>query len=282
MIKMGIARTVTPEQRLEDVLAGQKNYKENIEIIESVLKKERGYIFKIPYNEDVIVPLSGGLDSTGMIGIIIEEWNVTVHPVYFKRGARNEIYEEKAFDFFVKYYSKKYPGNMEKPVKANCEIPPKDIKEKMPQEVTLSVGHPMRNATMQNFAAMYATAIGNELDIDINTILVGSVAEDTTSPESGLLSLRSQMLNICINTGVWDWQLTSPLIEPGVRKTPLDKVDLIDYFLKNDMPLEKTRTCIGNSEVADGECGACKTRLNAFKYLKIKDPLEYKKRDDSI
>lgn len=259
----------------EQVQASQKNYGSNLKAIEQILMNERGYIFEKPVGKDVVVLYSGGLDSTVMIDVIIKEWDSVVYPLYITRGARSQKFEEEAFDFFVKFYKEKYPDSMGTPKKMKFDIPPHELKEDIPKERLLTIGHPMRNSTMQNLAVMYAVSLESS-GRDIKTILTGSVREDTTEPELGLLSLRAQTLNTCINTGDWRWQISSPLTEQTLPGRPLDKVDLIKHAIENNIPLEKTRTCFSADEIADGVCIGCQKRLNAFRYLEMQDRIPYR------
>lgn len=258
------------------VKKAQRNYKENIETIENMLKSERGYVSKVPKNEPVVVLMSGGLDSSVMIDKIIEDWNVKVYPLFFRRGARAERPEEQAFDSFVNFYKRRFPENFKETKKLKYEIPPSELKENFPKALALTVGHPLRNSTMQNLAVMYAVSLNGKSGLNIKTIFFGSVAEDNTEPEQGLLSLRAQTLNACIQTADWGWQITSPLTDPFLTENPVYKADLIEYAMQKFIPLEKTRTCFSPYRTADGTCFACQKRLKAFDYLKMKDPAKYK------
>ncbi len=259
------------------VKAAQRNYNRNLTTIEKILIQERGYASRPPENEDVVVLYSGGLDSSIMLDLIIQEWNVKVHPIFFKRGARAEKFEEAAFDYFVKFYSERYPNNIGDATKVVYEIPPKNFKETFPKELSLTVGLPLRNSTMENLAVMYAVSLNGKYNLNIKTILTGAIADDETDPENSMLSLRSQTLNTCINTGDWSWQITSPLTDRVFREEPVSKANLIFYARDRGLPLEKTRSCFSPDEIADGTCFACKKRLAAFEATGIKDPVEYRK-----
>ena len=258
------------------VTAAQKNYDDNLRIIEGILYKERGYVFKPPFNEDVMLLCSGGLDSVVSVDMVVRDWSPQLHLTYFRRGARAERYEEQAFDFFVDFYSDRYPDNIADPIKIECEIPSKEVKPYIPEARTLTVGHPLRNSMMLNRTVECVVALNNKLDIGINTILKCSVGEDGTEPELGLLSLRTQNLNTCVQTGNWEWQITSPLTERTLPDRPIYKIHLIKHALENEIPLEKTRTCFSEEETADGTCFACEKRLGAFKHLGLEDPIDYK------
>ncbi|MFA5026735.1 MAG: 7-cyano-7-deazaguanine synthase, partial [Candidatus Methylomirabilota bacterium] len=244
----------TIAQIRERVRKAQINYCKNMETIENILLNERGYVSRAPKNEGVVVLYSGGLDSSILINKIIEDWNVSVYPLFFRRGARAQKYEENAFDFFVDFYRKRFPKNMKQAFKIDCGIPPADIKNSLPKELAQTQGHPMRNSTMQNMAAMYAVSLKR----NVKTIFTGSVAEDNTEPELGMLSLRAQTLNTCVNLGDWEWQITSPLTDNHLKKIIYGKEDLINYAADKNIPLGKTRTCFSQYEIADGSCFACR------------------------
>jgi 7-cyano-7-deazaguanine synthase len=268
----------TVEEIRARVKNAQKNYYGNLKLLEGILQNEKGYVTRIPKNESVVLLYSGGLDSSILINKIIEDWNVIVHPLFIKRGARAEEQEEKSFDFFMEFYKKRFPDNMKEGFKLEYKVPPKEFKAGFPKELSLTQGLPLRNSTMQNLAIMYAVSLSGK-GLDAKTIFTGSVADDNTEPEQGLLSLRAQTLNTCVQLGNWNWQITSPLTDSYLTERPIFKSDLIEYAMQKFIPLEKTRTCFDSEEIADGTCFACQTRLKAFDYLKIKDPLRYNTRE---
>ena len=270
-------------EAIEDIRArvkdAQQDYGKNLKTIEELLQSQRGYVTKVP--ENAIVLCSGGLDSVVMISKLIEDQKTVVYPLFIRRGARAQKFEEKSFDFFMGFYKKRFPDNMKEGFKIDFYIPPRELKQNFPEAMALSIGHPLRNSTIQNLAVMYAVSLQNK-GIEAKTIFSGSVAEDNTEPELGILSLRAQTLNTCVQLGDWDWQITSPLTDPYLTDIPLSKSDLIQYANTKFIPLEKTRTCFSNEMVADGTCLACKKRLDAFKRLEIADPLKYKTQEVTI
>ncbi len=258
----------------ERVALGQHNYDSNLKTIEDILLNERGYVSKSPVNEDVVVVYSGGLDSTVMLNIVIEDWNVKVHPLYIRRGAAAEKFEEEAFDYFVDFYRQRYPENVGEAAKLDCKIPPLEFKENFPKELAETVGHPLRNSTIDNLAVMYAVALNGKYGLDIHTVLTGSVGDDSTEPEAGLLSLRAQTLNTCIQLGDWQWQITAPMTDPELGDV-LYKANLIKYAAAKEIPLGKTRTCFSDNELADGTCIGCRKRLEAFNVAGARDTIHY-------
>jgi 7-cyano-7-deazaguanine synthase len=269
----------TIEEVRQRVRQAQVNYFDNLRYLENLLVQERGYVSKIPQNQDVVVLMSGGLDSSIMVAKIIEDWNCKVHPLFLKRGARNEKYEEEALDFFAGVYLQKFPDNFSEPVKLTYEIPPKIFKVGFPQSFSKTVGIPMRNSTMQNLAVMYAVSLQNR-GIEAKTIFSGSIYDDNTEPELGLLSLRSQTLSTCVQMADWQWNITSPLTDPYLVDSPLSKADLINYAVKKFLPVDKTRTCFSSDSEACGVCHACKKRLQAFEETGFADIIKYREKGE--
>lgn len=247
---------------------------EIINKLEAILKYRRGYIFKPPVNEDVVMLASGGLDSTVTVDMIIREWNVRVHPLFIKRSARATPYEEVAFDYFVDFYTKRFPKNLMEPFKVEVEVPPVTLKKYKRADQLVCLGHPMRNASLQNLGVQYAAWLEGTKNIKVNTILTSTVADDSF-PHSSLLALRAENIIVCIDTGNWQIQVTSPLLDSTLPNRPLYKKDLIYHAEKYDIPLEFTRTCIEGCEIPDGTCNECLERLRAFASAGKKDPIKY-------
>ena len=271
----------TIEEIRKRVNEAEKNYIGNLMMLEGILQNERGYISREPYKEDVVVLCSGGLDSVVMIHKLAEEYQSNIYPLFIRRGARAEKLEEEAFDFFMGFYKKRFPENMKKEFKLNYSIPPKTFKNNFPEALALTVGHPLRNSTMQNLAVMYAVSLQSK-GLEVKSIFSATTKDDSTEPEQGLLSLRAQTLNTCVQLGDWGWQITSPLIDNYLVDEQISKSDLIKYAYEKFIPLEKTRTCFSSDKVADGSCFACQKRLKAFRDIEKKDPLNYKTREVKI
>lgn len=255
---------------LRRVLAAQRNAADHVAAIEAILKRERAWVFEVPHGEDVVALVSGGLDSTVMIDLLIDEWRCRVHPLYVRRGARAEAHEERAFDRTCALFGTRIAA----PVKLASEVPPRALKAHIPAERLRVVGHPMRNSVLQSLAVMTAVALNGRDGLAIRTVFSGSVAEDLPCPELGLLGLRVQTLSTCVHLGEWTWQVTSPMIEPAVRERPLDKRDLILRAARRGLPLDHTRTCFGADERPCGSCPACDRRRRAYEAAGLSDPTQ--------
>jgi 7-cyano-7-deazaguanine synthase in queuosine biosynthesis len=240
-----------------------KNYLQNIYAIEEILTTNRGYVRDIPRDEIVIVLLSGGVDSVALIDILIGEWNCRVIPIYFQRNAKNQHWEELAFDYFYSFYLKKYPNNMLESLKLPIEIPTRINKQFLDRNRQKILGLPLRNSIMWNNAFTQAVYLSGKYKDTIRTVVVGSVLEDDASPESGLLGILSSTLNTCVCTGVWYYQILAPFLD-GCLGKKWNKLDLLEYAHTNDIPIGKSRSCFGSEKEACGTCLACENRDKAI------------------
>ena len=276
---MQLINNQSTEEILAIVKENQKNFKDTLQRVESILLNERGFITKIKAGQPLVLLMSGGLDSIVSVSYIIETYKAEIYPLFIKRGARAEKYEIESALYYTDFYKKKYPGKIHDLFVLEADIPSSALKKDFPKERINAIGHPLRNSTLQNYAVMYATYLNGKFNTSISTIFTGSVGDDTTCPELSILSLRSQTLNVCLNLGDWSWQITSPLIDPLLSKDVIFKKDLILWAKEKNIPLNKTRTCVSDTPIADGTCNECRRRLKVFESLNMTDEVPYLKRD---
>ena len=249
-----------------------------LKYINDIFLYRRGYTSRIPQGEDVVFIFSGGLDSSVTLDMIINEWGVKVFPLFVRRSARATKFEEEAVKFFIDFYQKKYPGHMHDLEVIETEVPPLSFKKYPESDRLQRLGHPMRNAVLQSLGVQYAQKLRATLAPKLHTVFTATVGDDSF-PHSSLQALRSVNLGVCLDTGDWEWLVTSPLVDTQYENTPIYKKDLIKYALENNIPLEKTRTCIEGGELPDGTCPECLCRIKAFADAKIQDPLDYQNTD---
>ncbi|MBD3253704.1 MAG: hypothetical protein GF383_01350 [Candidatus Lokiarchaeota archaeon] len=245
------------------LLRGGENYSQNLELIKSILKENRGYVIEAPIDEYIILLFSGGMDSTILIDIIIRTWNCKVILLYFKRNSRNQKWEEKAVDFFFNFYKERYPLNLIELIKLDIEVPLRINKEFLDRSRQKIMGLPLRNSVMWNNTFAQTVYLSGKYDCTIRTVIVGSVKEDGTSPESGILAIMSQTLHTCIALGLWFYQLLAPFIDNSLKKV-WSKKDLFAYARNNRIPVEKTRSCFCGDKDPCSECLACQNREKAL------------------
>lgn len=258
----------------------KKNYQEDPMVLsaaERLLKDRRGYIFKINRKQPVVFIFSGGLDSSIAFGLVLERLKIPVYPLYIKRGAKAEKYEKTAVKHLLKFYKKKYPTLVKGIKYIRQGVPPVEIKKFIPKERLRTIGHPMRNITLQSIGIQYAVALKHQMKVDIKTIFTATSPNDTF-PHSSLAALRILNISACIDNGDWGWQITSPLLEPFLWGQ-ISKKDSIIYAKKNGIPLQKTRTCTSAKETACGICPECIARLGAFRKAGYIDPIKYERKN---
>jgi len=239
-----------------------KNYAQNKESLQEFLKVNRGYISEIPHGETVIVLFSGGMDSTILIDRLITAWDCKVILLFYKRDAKNEIWEEQAVDFFYDFYKKRYPTHILELIKLAVQIPIRLNKEHLDRERQKVMGLPLRNATFWMNAFSQAVYLSGKYQTTIRTVIVGSIGEDEGSPESGSLALLAGTINVCICMGLWYYQLIGPFLD-GLFGKIWAKEDLFVYAEKYQIPIEKTRSCFEETSEPCGKCLACNNRMNA-------------------
>lgn len=244
--------------------------------LENLLIQKRGYVYALPKNQNVILTMTGGIDSSVGAQIIIEKWNSIIYPFYLKRGATAEKHELLAAQKVIRYLRKKYPNNINELMVASAPIPLKEIKPNLSRERIVHRGHPLRNSILQSYAVQYGVSL-NDQGVKLHSILVGSVASDYF-PGSRDIDLLTNTFYTCINLEEWDWQILSPFFQPGLlgNKKKIKKIDLIKWGAKYKFPFNLTRTCTSDSALSCGQCSECRERIETFKEASVKDLIKYK------
>jgi len=271
---------------------------EELSIIESIDKifiKKRKFVFKLPKsNTEVILLVSGGLDSILTWGYLMGKHKLKVYPLFLNKGEKRASREEKSVDFFTNYYAKKYPKLFIKPYKQTIFLPQKEIifRLKTPfdnltaykKEITKN----FNSSTTSNiflgspgivplYALLFARYLELTTDLKIKTIFSSVMMGDGTScPSQTITSLRVINLAMCTFTGDYLWQFTSPSVEPYLKNF-FEKKDLILYGAINKIPMEHTWSCYRGLKHQCGRCLACESRKFEFERAKIQDKTVYMK-----
>lgn len=272
-------QNILAKRRLEDLSA--------LKHIEFFLKKERGYVFRMPRKgASVILTVSGGLDSTILWGILLEKYQLHVYPVFFRRGHKRIKREEDAVRFFTDFFQKRNPHTSHPVQFLNVPMPPKEIRWKITEhsqeiisrETNQRKGLPFYSGLLALNAAEYAYYLEEEMNITIRTIFSAFVSSDGEGLRyETLTSMRSVMQNMCILTGDRNWQYTSLALEKEIGFF-FDKDVLIRWANEMKYPLEKMFSCISptNYSVHCGKCYFCQYRKKSFALAAVQDPTEYK------
>lgn len=281
---------ILKKRRLENVT--------QIKIFESLLKKARGYVFKMPKKRThVVLLVSGGLDSVVIWGILLKKYQLIVHPISFDLGDKRRKNEFKALQFFDQFYKKQFPEQYRKTTV--LKIPSKNISididsftKELTEEAILSriednsfkFNNSLGIATiLPFFARSYAMYLNATKNLQINTIFCGVNAEDGEHVQhQTLTTLRSIMVNMCVGIKDYSWQFSSICLEPEIGLL-IRKAELIKWAYKNNIPLEKTWSCYfsGKKQCGGGvKCAACRSRRDAFLESKIDDKTAYQTKED--
>jgi len=237
--------------------------------LDALLLRRRGWTARPPRGEHVVALASGGLDSTVAMAWCAEELGATVHPLFVRRAARATPFEEAALDRVVVSLRGRYGERIASPLKIEAEIPPLDLKPCFAGRAA-TLGHPMRDASLQNLAVQQAVALQGSRGLAIRTIITGAIADDPF-PHTSLVSLRAETLLVCLDTDDWDWQITSPFVDP-LLGPPRRKSQLVRWAAERELPLADTRTCVGDGPRPDGTCAECRWRRAAFLEAGLDDP----------
>lgn len=219
---------------------------------------------------DVVMALSGGMDSTTMLAKFIED-GLSVLCVNFQYGSKHNAMEAKAFDAVVKYYN----------------VP------------TITVDMTTTFANMKSNLLLSGDAIpeGHYAASNMSkTVVPGRNSIFATVMMGIAESIGAQYIALGVHQGDHQIYLDCraeyvDALDVLVRIATEHKIQVIAPFINTDktgicrvgtklkVPYELTRTCYTENEVACGKCGSCCERLTAFADNGIEDPAEYSDRE---
>jgi len=242
----------------QNIKIGHQNEHKVFNLLQDIKGK-----YEIPYQEYVILLFSGGMDSTCLFDLIIQQWGCKVIPLYFVRNAKNEQWERESITYFYNLYKEKYPDHVMDLELINIEIPSRQNKDYLDRDRQEIMGLPLRNHIMWSNAFTQAVYLSGKYNHTIRTVISGSVKDDGDNPESGLFSILTYNLSMCASLGIWSYQLMAPLIDGTLSKI-YTKKDLVQYAKENTIPLDKSRSCFSSKEEPCNICTACLNKNNAF------------------
>lgn len=127
---------------------------------------------------------------------------------------------------------------------------------------------PARNTIFYGVASAYAEAL------EIDTIVFGSNADDTKELPDATPDFIRRMNNLLrVGTRAGADGKAIRIVNPLINHR---KVDVLKLALELEVPLGITWSCYEDVQIPCGKCRGCQNRLNAFKQLKMNDPLNYR------
>lgn len=253
--------------------------------IEKILIEKRGHIFKMPKaGTPVISFMSGGLDTTVVTAMLMEEFRLQVYPLYFNRNYPHSHLHKASVDHFADIFSKRYPKLFHNPYQLTLSFPASELADHLlPNcgDVYLNKaldqrrGIPFSPATFAHNTVHYALYLNETKGTKITTIFGGVLPSniDLYSYES-LTSHRAITLELCTGLKDFSWQFTSLPLEKELGFS-LNKKDLVAWGHAHNLLLEKTRTCHINGKYHCGECITCYVRKEAFRKANVPDKTIY-------
>ena len=210
-----------------------------------------------------VVLLSGGLDSTTLVYNFRQ--TLDLFPISFNYGQKHSRELQSASKTCKKlglthrvvdisFFSRLAPSALT----TDIEVPEGYYQD---ESMKLTVV-PNRNMVLLALATSYAIGIGAP------AVLYGAHGGDHAiypdcRPE--FVDAMGSVMELC------DWSKVK-LVVPYLH---LDKTLVLKKGLEFGVDYGLTWTCYNGREKACGKCGSCQERLEAFRNLGIKDPLEY-------
>lgn len=252
-----------------------------LEILDNFFKNKRGYVIRLPKaGETVVACMSGGLDSTANIGILLKELKLKVYPFFIRRGQSALKWERTAINFFDQYYKERFQSQYHKCLEIKVPTPAEEYKDllrntkKMMTDIPLSqnISYPARNPIIFLSGAEYAYSLKAKGE-SISTIFASHVSSDGSFHCSQTWTRLMNVL-MCQIFNDWNFQFISLPIETELGNY-FDKDVYIRFMVENSIPIEKTRTCTTVSKTPCGDCPPCWDTRRILKKLNIEDKRKY-------
>ena len=273
------------ERKFEDL--------ELINLIEKFFRQKRGYVFKMPKpNTPVILLLSGGIDSIILWAVLMKKYRLIVYPVVFLRKRTFPVSAVvSSVNYYSKIYQKKYASYFKSPQFFGSPIAQQSLRKSTTSLKTVHSNYFLKNiredelisVEITGLMAQYAFAAHNysefllaKLGLKINTIFCAVTPTDGFFVKSQTLSsLRTALLDLCINAQDFSLQFTSPAIEKELGFFH-DKINFMKWADKNGISLNRTHSCTNSALIHCGKCIMCYSRKDMFVKAGIKDHTFYK------
>lgn len=223
----------------------------------------------------VVMGLSGGLDSTTLLGVLLNGGK-TVHCCIFDYGSTHGKYEIEAANKVVEYYQEKYPGRV---FKYNIDIT--SVMTLFSSSLLLKCGHPipegdysvenMKQTVVPSRNLIFASIMaGIAESIGAHYIALGVHGGDHPIYSDCRPEFVEALRSVIELSSEGKVSVLTPFV--NISKADILK---IGYSLPAPVPYHLTRSCYKNQPVSCGKCGTCRERLQAFAEINKTDPIEY-------
>ena len=257
---------------------------ETLETLDGLLRARRGHVFQMPPpGTPVILQLSGGMDSLTTALLLVETLELEVWPLFLRRGQDRVAREEEAADHVVAWIRERYPSRFHPPFKADVRVPPRAFRSGLIPKASHPLGPDTRQARgIPMYASMltsYAVQFGYWLEatqgVVARDIFCGAQESDGwLMAHHTLTGMRVTLVNACVQTRDFRWQLASPWMEPALG-TFWGKEVILAWANQRRIPIHHTWSCYGHEAQHCGTCPGCELRRNAFRDAGIADLTGY-------
>ena len=217
----------------------------------------------------VLCCLSGGLDSTTLLGYLIGEGH-TVTCISFTYGSKHNKYENQAAKSVAAFYKVKlielnisqvFEGIESSLLKSGGDIPEGHYEAESMKSTVV----PARNMIFLSILAAIAC------DRKMEAVAVGIHAGDHAIYPDCRPEFINGIQSVIYNATAGQVSfLLAPFL--SISKTA---IVLSGFWQDTPVPFNLTRTCYKDQDTACGKCGSCIERLEAFKAAGMKDPIMY-------
>jgi len=214
----------------------------------------------------VVLALSGGMDSTTLLGKLLHEGN-DVKCLCFYYASKHNEYENKAAAMVAEHYgvnlqmvdlSQVMSGFTSALLKSGGEIPEGHYTDSSMSQTVV----PFRNGIFLSIMAGLAESIGAD------SVAVG-IHQGDHAIYPDCREVFYKMMNNAILAGTDN---KVHIIAPFLNT---DKIGILQEGFTINVPYHLTRTCYKDQPVSCGNCGSCNERKEAFNIVGVIDPIPY-------
>lgn len=218
----------------------------------------------------VIVSLSGGMDSTTVLALMLHQGYEVMESVGFFYGSKHNPHELKAALAVAGHYQVPWKRLDVQSVFSGLGSALLDQDKAIPEghyeEETMSqTVVPGRNTIF--IAILVARAISQGAD----AVAVGIHSGDHAIYPDCRPEYFAAMKEAVLHQSEGKVTLLAPFLSDN-------KTTIIQKGLEIGVPYQLTRTCYSDHPVACGKCGSCQERLEAFSNNGFTDPIQYRSR----
>lgn len=230
---------------------------------------------EIDNRKNVVVLLSGGLDSSTVLGFVVDmlkipKENVFALSINYKQRHVKELESAKAV---AKYYGvdhkimnldlRAFGGSA---LTSDIEVPTDRELSEMSVEIPVTYV-PGRNTIFIALALSYAETL-NAKGVYLGVNALDYSGYPDCRPE--FINKYNELAKLSNKMGVEGHPIK--IEAPIIDKT---KADIVKLGTSLNVPYRLTWSCYNGGEKACGVCDSCKLRLEGFEENGLKDPIEY-------